>query len=82
MDANNAVIKQRLRQYGVVGYSTFLLTKFRNFTSDGSFGVQRYAGNVFLPRPFANEPLNAVHEIFLSKKYPIFTLAVPTPTER
>ncbi|MGE4599385.1 hypothetical protein ACEWF1_10115, partial [Bifidobacterium longum subsp. longum] len=62
VDANNAVIKQRLRQYGVVGYSTFLLTKFRNFTSDGSFGVQRYAGNVFLPRRFANEPLTAVHE--------------------
>lgn len=60
VDANNAIIKKRLRQYGIVGYSTFLLTKFRNFASDGSFGVQRYAGNVFLPRPFANEHLNAV----------------------
>ena len=74
VDANNAVIKQRLRQYGVVGYSTFLLTKFRNFTSDGSFGVQRYAGNVFLPRPFANEPLNAVHEnLFIQKVSHLYT---------
>lgn len=68
VNANNTVIKQRLHQYGIVGYFTFLLTKFRNFASDGSFGVQRYADNVFSPKVFTNKRLNAIQHNYVVQK--------------
>lgn len=54
--ANDAVIVQRLEDYGVIGYTNFLLTKFRNFSSDGTFGMKRYT-NIFHQKEFDNSTL-------------------------
>lgn len=67
VEADSVVIKSRLKEMGAVGYLKWALIKFRNFASDGTFGMYRYS-NFFHQEKYANPTLEKFQNTLIGHK--------------